>query len=1085
GEDGVIGTADDTTTTTTTDETGFYQFTNLNPGEEYQVNFETPDGYFLSNNDVGNDDTVDSDADSNGDSPIVTLSSGEHNPTIDAGIYQNAGLGNYVWEDSNGDGVQNDGETAISGVSVNLIDGEGNVIDSTTTDENGLYSFTNLTPGDYQVQFIAPDGYEFTSPNVGDDTTDSDVVDGFTQVVTLTSGEFNDTLDAGLLRKASLGDYVWLDENANGIQEEGENGVEGVTLTLTGGGEDGVIGTADDTTTTTTTDETGFYQFTNLNPGEEYQVNFETPDGYFLSNQDAANDDTVDSDADSNGDSPIVTLSSGEHNPTIDAGVYQPVGLGDRVWLDSNGNGIQDDGEQGVEGVTVTLVNNLFQTIATTITDSNGNYIFEDLLPGSYQVRFAKPQDYIFTQQNKGSNDGLDSDVNANGESQIVTLLAGDIDLTIDAGLVETASLGDYVWLDTNEDGVQDATEVGVENLIVTLIGGGQDAIIGTSDDTTAITQTAADGSYQFTDLTPGVEYQVNFDLPEGYSFTTQDAGTDDTLDSDVDVTTGNTQIVILASGENNPTLDAGLIENSTEVAEINIVKKAGTAADGSTFVIKEASQVTYTYEVTTGAGTLSLENIVINDDNATPDDLSDDFIADAVLSGGFNIGDSDQNNQLDPGEIWQYQSTVQVDSPQIGDIYAYASQEIKNLTITSTQSLDFGTNTSSGSSVRGNGGGQITDGFDPRESYTSTANNVGLGDNTGFFVGDTTDSQKTQVDDDYGRGDVQLTEIDGSAIDNSTTLTNLLFSSGINTATVAESYLDWGTTIPIGNGYVTDEASGNGEFNITSNTFSVVAPTTFTFNYDYLNRLITEVEPTTPDDAPLGNQAQARIDFTIIVNRLFVPQLGINSPRAAVFSSNPIDTNFNVGQSSSGSFSRAERSGSINNIQAFLAPGGTYEVVISGSSRVETRLVADDIINHTNTAIVSADVVGGGTVSDSDTASVDIMGSVFEGTDGVDNLTGSGRSDVLIGQEGDDLLIGRAGADVFVIGSTTGQDTIQDFNLAQGDTIGLTSDISYGQLSITQNAGNTEIAFGNDTLAILNGVTTPLTEENFVGYGV
>ncbi|CCQ58555.1 COG2931: RTX toxins and related Ca2+-binding proteins [Crocosphaera watsonii WH 0402] len=158
--------------------------------------------------------------------------------------------------------------------------------------------------------------------------------------------------------------------------------------------------------------------------------------------------------------------------------------------------------------------------------------------------------------------------------------------------------------------------------------------------------------------------------------------------------------------------------------------------------------------------------------------------------------------------------------------------------------------------------------------------------------------------------------------------------------------------------------------------------------------------------------------------------------------------------------------------------------MVISGSSRVETRLVAEDIINHTNTATVSADVVGGGTVSHSDTASVDIMASVLEGTNDVDNLNGTGRSDVLIGQEGDDILNGGAGADVFVIGSTTGQDTIQDFNIDE-DTIGLTSDISYGQLSITQNAGNTEIAFGNDTLAILNGVTTPLTEENFVSYGV
>ena len=114
------------------------------------------------------------------------------------------------------------------------------------------------------------------------------------------------------------------------------------------------------------------------------------------------------------------------------------------------------------------------------------------------------------------------------------------------------------------------------------------------------------------------------------------------------------------------------------------------------------------------------------------------------------------------------------------------------------------------------------------------------------------------------------------------------IFKISISPKNYHFSSLDWAFKLICEKSGVTDEASGNGEFNITSNTFSVFAPTTFTFNYDYLNRLITEVEPKTPDDAPLGNQAQARIDFTIIVNRLFVPQLGINSPRAAVFSSNP-----------------------------------------------------------------------------------------------------------------------------------------------------------------------------------------------------
>ncbi len=77
----------------------------------------------------------------------------------------------------------------------------GTVIDTTTTDSNGLYAFNSLTPGDYQVQFFAPTGFAFTNANVGgDDAIDSDAepTTGITQTVSLAAGENNLSLDAGL-----------------------------------------------------------------------------------------------------------------------------------------------------------------------------------------------------------------------------------------------------------------------------------------------------------------------------------------------------------------------------------------------------------------------------------------------------------------------------------------------------------------------------------------------------------------------------------------------------------------------------------------------------------------------------------------------------------------------------------------------------------------------------------------------------------------------------------------------------------------------------------------------------------------------
>ena len=58
----------------------------------------------------GGDDTVDSDADeTTGESPVVYLESGENDPTIDAGYFGNAALGNFVWEDLDADGIQDAG----------------------------------------------------------------------------------------------------------------------------------------------------------------------------------------------------------------------------------------------------------------------------------------------------------------------------------------------------------------------------------------------------------------------------------------------------------------------------------------------------------------------------------------------------------------------------------------------------------------------------------------------------------------------------------------------------------------------------------------------------------------------------------------------------------------------------------------------------------------------------------------------------------------------------------------------------------------------------------------------------------------
>lgn len=352
---------------------------------------------------------------------------------------------------------------------------------------------------------------------------------------------------------AKLGNYVWLDNNKDGVQDGNEVGVAGITVTL-----------YDNTNTVvaaTVTDAYGLYLFDQLNPGT-YHVGFTLPTNYIFSAKDQNGNDILDSDpAINTGMTGDYTLVAGDSNMTVDAGIYyqRPItaSLGDFVWNDTDHDGIQDAGEVGIAGVTVTLNDALGNPIATTVTDASGHYYFTDLDPGTYSVSFTQPIGYIFSPQNQGGNDETDSDVDIlTGSTSNVTLIAGDNNLSLDAGLYAqpntSASLGNFVWNDSNHDGVQDPSEAGVAGILVTLYGPDGNTVIAT-------TKTDEFGFYIFNNLTPG-DYIVGFsNLPVGYVFSPVNAGENDVVDSDPDGISGKTSIINLSAGEKDMTVDAGI----------------------------------------------------------------------------------------------------------------------------------------------------------------------------------------------------------------------------------------------------------------------------------------------------------------------------------------------------------------------------------------------------------------------------------------------------------------------------------------------------------------------------------------------
>ncbi|WP_262901346.1 SdrD B-like domain-containing protein [Staphylococcus simulans] len=550
---GVLVTLKDTTgkiiNTAVTDKYGNYLFWDISNGD-YTVEFATPEGYVPTAQKVGSDNKVDS----NGLVVPVTIN-GADDLTIDSGFFKPVvatyNLGDYVWEDSNKDGIQNLNEVGIAGVTVTLTKPDGTKV-TTVTDEKGKYKFTDLENGEYQVDFETPEGYKSTLIEQGNSRAlDSEGTSATVKInnaddYTIDSGFYKPTVEPTPVPATyNLGDYVWEDSNKDGIQNSNEVGIAGVTVTLT---------KLDGSTETTVTDENGIYQFTGLYNGE-YTVTFETPKGYEPTKVNVG-DKALDSDGQT-----IKVVVDNADDFTIDSGFYKPTveptpvpgtySIGDKVWEDSSKDGVQNSNEKGISGVTVTLTKPDGST-ETTVTDENGIYQFTGLYNGEYTVTFDTPKGYEATKVNVGDK-ALDSD----GQTVKVVVDNAD-DFTIDSGFYKptveptpvpaTYNLGDYVWEDSNKDGIQNSNETGIAGVTVTLT---------KPDGTTESVVTDAEGKYNFTGLENG-EYTVKFTTPEGYTATKVNVG-DQALDSN------GLETKVVIDNADNYTIDSGFYKPVVE----------------------------------------------------------------------------------------------------------------------------------------------------------------------------------------------------------------------------------------------------------------------------------------------------------------------------------------------------------------------------------------------------------------------------------------------------------------------------------------------------------------------------------------
>ncbi|MDB6076231.1 MAG: hypothetical protein JWO89_3871, partial [Verrucomicrobiaceae bacterium] len=433
------------------------------------------------------------------------------------------------------------------------------------------------------------------------------------------------TIDFGFTDSPSpvcgVGNLVFKEDDDNFFYEDGE-GVDGVTVQLFTASVSNPLVTPP--LRTVITANGGEYYFGNLLPGNYYV--FIPPSNFSasgvlknsLSIPGQGGDDGQDDDQDENGDDPFDPSISGvksnvfnlavgaeatgntsefgfnsyvddgsdtNNDLTIDLGFYEPVGVGNVVFKDLNGNGRYDDGE-GVDGVTLQLFTPGLdpQTqlpVAATVSANGGRYSFTRLRPGSYFVYIpgvnfgiGGPLNGLLSvvdtntswadDDNQGE-DGIDSpNPLSNGvSSREFTLLTGaaptdatteqgvgaaddnstegDFDATIDFGFYDNNTpilgIGNVVFNDLNHNGHYEAGE-GVPGVHVRLFPANANP---QSDTPVSISITDADGSYLLRTNVPG-DYIVFIPYTEfdvgGALFGLMSIpgnGTDDGVDDDAD----------------------------------------------------------------------------------------------------------------------------------------------------------------------------------------------------------------------------------------------------------------------------------------------------------------------------------------------------------------------------------------------------------------------------------------------------------------------------------------------------------------------------------------------------------------------